>query len=184
MTAVYRPQGHMSILEQCAPTDILKAVIPRALLPFILFFKEDNAQVSWSWLNAGEFLHKILSFLMRSEDSFHPTEVFFNLCLKAAGRRRKWQPSILAWRIPGMEAPGGLLSMGSTESDMTEATWQQHHQKLQAGHDQLRRDHRVAHSLWPLFFCQVSKTEALPKTISRTKSWLCPWLPQKGCCEN
>ena len=28
--------------------------------------------------------------------------------------RRKWQPSsVLAWRIPGTEEPGGLLSMGS-----------------------------------------------------------------------
>ena len=29
--------------------------------------------------------------------------------------RRKWQPksSVLAWRIPGMEEPGGLPSMGS-----------------------------------------------------------------------
>ena len=34
--------------------------------------------------------------------------------------------SVLAWRIPGMGEPGGLLSMGShTESDMTEATLQQ-----------------------------------------------------------
>ena len=29
--------------------------------------------------------------------------------------------SILAWRIPGTEEPGGLLSMGRTESDTTEA---------------------------------------------------------------
>ena len=28
--------------------------------------------------------------------------------------------SILAWRIPGTEEPGGLQSMGCTESDMTE----------------------------------------------------------------
>ena len=27
---------------------------------------------------------------------------------------------ILAWRIPGTEEPGGLQSMGVTESDMTE----------------------------------------------------------------
>ena len=26
---------------------------------------------------------------------------------------------ILAWRIPGMEEPGGLQSMGSEESDTT-----------------------------------------------------------------
>ena len=30
--------------------------------------------------------------------------------------------SVLAWRIPGTEEPGGLLSMGSTELDTTEAT--------------------------------------------------------------
>ena len=30
--------------------------------------------------------------------------------------------STLAWRIPWTEEPGGLLSMGSTESDTTEAT--------------------------------------------------------------
>ena len=28
--------------------------------------------------------------------------------------------SILAWRIPGTEEPGGLQSMGCTELDMTE----------------------------------------------------------------
>ena len=31
--------------------------------------------------------------------------------------------SVLAWRIPGMEEPGGLLSMGVAESDTTEATY-------------------------------------------------------------
>ena len=30
--------------------------------------------------------------------------------------------SILAWRIPGMEEPGGLLSMGYAELDTTEMT--------------------------------------------------------------
>ena len=30
--------------------------------------------------------------------------------------------SILAWRIPGTEEPGGLQSWGRTELDMTEAT--------------------------------------------------------------
>ena len=30
--------------------------------------------------------------------------------------------SILAWRIPWTEEPGGLQSMGSQESDTTEAT--------------------------------------------------------------
>ena len=30
--------------------------------------------------------------------------------------------SVLAWIVPGMEEPGGLPSMGRTESDMTKAT--------------------------------------------------------------
>ena len=30
--------------------------------------------------------------------------------------------SVLAWRIPGMAEPGGLPSMGHTDSDTTEAT--------------------------------------------------------------
>ena len=30
--------------------------------------------------------------------------------------------SVFAWRIPGTAEPGGLLSMGRTESDTTEAT--------------------------------------------------------------
>ena len=32
---------------------------------------------------------------------------------------------VLAWRISGTAEPGGLLSMGCTESDTTEVTWQQ-----------------------------------------------------------
>ena len=32
------------------------------------------------------------------------------------------QSSVVAWRIPGMEEPGGLQSWGYTESDTTEAT--------------------------------------------------------------
>ena len=38
--------------------------------------------------------------------------------------------SVLAWRIPGMGEPGGLPSMGHTESDMTEATQQQQRQEV------------------------------------------------------
>ena len=38
--------------------------------------------------------------------------------------------SVLAWRIPGMGEPGRLPSMGRTESDTTEATWQQQQQKI------------------------------------------------------
>ena len=36
--------------------------------------------------------------------------------------------SVLAWRIPGTEEPGGLPSMGSHRVGMTEATWRQQQQ--------------------------------------------------------
>ena len=36
--------------------------------------------------------------------------------------------SVLAWRIPGTEEPGRRPSMGRTELDTTEATWQQQQQ--------------------------------------------------------
>ena len=37
--------------------------------------------------------------------------------------RRRWQPSsILAWRIPWTEEPGGLQSWGYKEFDVTEVT--------------------------------------------------------------
>ena len=35
--------------------------------------------------------------------------------------------SVLAWRIPGTEEPGGLQSMGSQESDTTEQLNHHHH---------------------------------------------------------
>ena len=38
--------------------------------------------------------------------------------------------SFPAWRIPGIEEPGGLPSMGSQESDTTEATQQQKQLKI------------------------------------------------------
>ena len=37
-------------------------------------------------------------------------------------KRMAAHSSILAWRITGMEEPAGLLSMGHTEPDTTEAT--------------------------------------------------------------
>ena len=41
--------------------------------------------------------------------------------------------SILAWRIPWTEEPGGLLSMGYKESETTEATWHARMHKVLSG---------------------------------------------------
>ena len=43
--------------------------------------------------------------------------------------RRKWQPSVLAWRIPGTGELVGCRLWGRTESDTTEATQQQQQQQ-------------------------------------------------------
>ena len=39
--------------------------------------------------------------------------------------------NVRAWRIPGMGEPGGLQSMGSTESDTTKTMQQQQQQQQQ-----------------------------------------------------
>ena len=44
-------------------------------------------------------------------------------CLfRALEKEMATRSSVLAWRIPEMEEPDGLPSMGRTESDTTEAT--------------------------------------------------------------
>ena len=60
-------------------------------------------------------------------------QLHFHFSLSCIGEGNGTHSSILAWKIPGTgvggkgeeEKPGGLLSMGLTESDTTEATWQQ-----------------------------------------------------------
>ena len=49
------------------------------------------------------------------ENKKENTELRGEMVLITSIWRRKWQPnsSVLAWRIPGMEEPGGLPSMGS-----------------------------------------------------------------------
>ena len=42
--------------------------------------------------------------------------------MQALEKEMATHSNMLAWRIPGMEEPGGLPSMGSHESDMTEVT--------------------------------------------------------------
>ena len=49
--------------------------------------------------------------------------------------RRKWHSSILAWKIPWTEEPGGLQSLGSQESNMAEHTRIQHFNASQHQND-------------------------------------------------
>ena len=46
----------------------------------------------------------------------------FTFHFHALDKEMATHSSVLAWRIPWTEKPGRLQSMGSTESDMTEAT--------------------------------------------------------------
>ena len=46
----------------------------------------------------------------------------FTFHFQALEKAMATHSSILAWKIPGMGEPGGLLSLGRTESEMTEAT--------------------------------------------------------------
>ena len=46
----------------------------------------------------------------------------FHFSLSWIGEEMATDSSVIAWRIPGTGEPDGLPSMGSTESDTTEAT--------------------------------------------------------------
>ena len=46
----------------------------------------------------------------------------FTFHVHALEKEMATRSSVLAWRIPEMEEPDGLPSMGRTESDTTEAT--------------------------------------------------------------
>ena len=46
-------------------------------------------------------------------------------CMHALEKEMVTHSSVLAWRTPGTGEPGGLPSVGRTESDTTEATQQQ-----------------------------------------------------------
>ena len=49
-------------------------------------------------------------------------QLHFHFSLSCIGEEMATHSSVLALRIPGTGEPGGLPSMGRTESDMTEAT--------------------------------------------------------------
>ena len=49
-------------------------------------------------------------------------EVTFTFHFHALEKEMATHSSVLAWRIPGMGEPGGLPSMGRSESDTTEVT--------------------------------------------------------------
>ena len=49
------------------------------------------------------------------------SDLTFTFHVHALGKEMATHSSVLAWRIPGTAEPGGLPSMGCTESDTTEA---------------------------------------------------------------
>ena len=50
------------------------------------------------------------------------SDLTFTFHFHALEKEMAAHSSALAWRIPGMAEPGGLPSMGRTESDTTEVT--------------------------------------------------------------
>ena len=50
------------------------------------------------------------------------TDFTFTFHFHALEKEMATHSSALAWRIPGMGEPGGLPSVGSTESDTTDMT--------------------------------------------------------------
>ena len=56
------------------------------------------------------------------------SDVTFTFYFHALEKEMATHYSVLAWRIPGMGEPGGLLSMGSHRVNTTEATLQQQQQ--------------------------------------------------------
>ena len=59
-----------------------------------------------------------ISFLQLPQEGI----LTFTFHFHALEKEMATHSSVLAWRIPGMGEPDGLLSWGRTESDMTEAT--------------------------------------------------------------
>ena len=56
-------------------------------------------------------------------ESWTPVSHFtFTFHFHALDKEMATDSSVLAWRIPGTGEPGGLPSMGRTESDTTEVT--------------------------------------------------------------
>ena len=49
-------------------------------------------------------------------------EAYLREVVRGMEKEMATHSSVLAWRIPGTGEPGGLPSMGRTESDTTEAT--------------------------------------------------------------
>ena len=57
-----------------------------------------------------------------SESQTRLRDFTFTFHLHALEKEMATHSSVVAWRIPGMGEPGGLLSMGSHRVDTTEAT--------------------------------------------------------------
>ena len=89
-----------------------EAVAPKDFFPIVIFFKDSRALiVKYPPANVGEMGCRFDSWVGKT-----PLEESTAI-----------HSSILAWRIPWTEEPGGLYSpRGRKESNTTEATWHAH----------------------------------------------------------
>ena len=85
------------------------------------------------------------------------------------------QSSVLAWRILGMGEPGGLPSMGCSESDTTEATQQQQQQQLVAQLVKKSTCHEEFRETWVWSLGWEDPLEKGKTTYSSVLAWGIPW---------
>ena len=64
-------------------------------------------------------MHTYIAQLVKNLSSMQETRVQYLAGEDPLEKEMATHSSILAWRIPWTEKPGGLQSMGSQESDMT-----------------------------------------------------------------
>ena len=69
------------------------------------------------YCGVSTLLSLVILLALKVYFKWHPSFHFINICLEKAMAPHS---STLAWKIPWMEEPGGLQSMGSLESDRTE----------------------------------------------------------------
>ena len=82
--------------------------------------------------------------------------------------------SILAWRIPWTEEPGGLQSMGSQESDMTEQL-STHSTHLVFPDSSFGKDLPAMQETPVQFLRQEDPLKKGKATHSRILAWRIPW---------
>ena len=79
-----------------------------------------SANVSYMPLLKYQYWAFLMAQMVKNLPAMQETWAGFLVQEDPLEKGKATRSSILAWRIPGTEEPGGLQSMGCKESDMTE----------------------------------------------------------------